>query len=161
MRRAFDRIFAAPLPAEAPPCDDFLSIQAGPDSYALRLTEVAGLYADRTVVPLPATATGFRGIASFRGVVVPVYDLAALLGYPREENPRWLVLVARAPIGLAFNRVDGHLRVPRHLVAAEGGPVRSLHVQGVVHEAGLARPVIDLASVCDEVRKSAKPRIST
>jgi chemotaxis signal transduction protein len=161
MRQAFDRVFAEGLPAAAPLCDDFLSIQAGPDSYALRLTEIAGLYADRIVVPLPAAGAGFRGIASFRGVAVPVYDLAALLGYSREEKPRWLVLVARAPIGLAFNRVDGHLRVPRHLVAAGGGPVRSPHVRGVVHETGLARPVIDLASVCDEVRKSAKPRIST
>ena len=51
---------------------------------------------------------------------MPVYDLAALLGHPVPDRPRWLVLAAGTPpLALAFHDLDGHVRVPTSTIIGE------------------------------------------
>ena len=157
LRRAFDRSFAEPPRGEVVPAEAFLAIRAGGDAWALRLGEIAGLFKDRKVTPLPTAAPGLLGIAGLRGGLFPVYDLATLLGHPRSEPPRWLVLAKGAdPLALAFDVFEGHLRVPRERVTAAGpgGVVR--HAERAVRVGDAARPILDVVSIVREIENRAR-----
>ena len=80
LRQAFDRGFASP-PADASQAfEDVLTIRLGDAPFALRLSEAAGLYADRRIVPFPSPVPEFLGLAGLRGQLVPVYHLGVILG---------------------------------------------------------------------------------
>ncbi|MEV0136524.1 chemotaxis protein CheW [Dactylosporangium sp. NPDC050688] len=124
-------------------------MRVGGHRYALRLTQAAGLFPDRPVTRLPGPLPALRGVASFRGSIVPVYDLGAVFGHPLPATARWLVLAAgEPPVALAFEELDGHLRVPREVIVEEStghGPRGCL--RGIVPLDGGARPIIDVPAV--------------
>ncbi|WP_238013182.1 chemotaxis protein CheW [Dactylosporangium sp. AC04546] len=154
LREAFDRSFAEPPRQEVAGHDDLLAIRAGGQRYALRLSQAAGLFPDRPVTRLPGPLPALLGVAGFRGSIVPVYDLAAVFGGPPPASgpaagARWLVLAAGAPpVALAFEALDGHLRVPRDRVVEEAtghGPRGCL--RGIVPLDDGARPIVDVPAV--------------
>lgn len=154
LRRAFDRSFAEAAGAAAVEVEDLLAIRVGGDPCALRLAEVRGLFADRRVVGLPKARPGLLGLAGLRGSLVPVYDLGALLGYPPAAAPRWLVLAAAAPIGLAFEAFEGHLRLARGALVEGGGEAgRRRHAREVARTPDRPRPIVDVASVIQALRR--------
>ena len=130
----FDRSFAL-AHAALPDYLDVLVIDIASERYALRVSDVAGVFVDRAVTRVPATRAELVGIAGFRGAVVPVFDLAALLGHSAVASPRWLVILAASSIALAFERFGGHLRVPRATV------------RDVVEVDGAVLPLIDIAGI--------------
>jgi purine-binding chemotaxis protein CheW len=154
LRNAFDRSFAEAPRVGAEQSEDFLSIRAGPDAYAVRLAEVSGLFAGRKVTRLPNADAECLGIAGFRGTLVPVFDLRVLLGYPAADVPRWLVVTAAAPAALAFDTFDGHLRLPRAAIAREGGGEGARpHVREALRDGRLVLPVVDATSILNAIRK--------
>jgi chemotaxis signal transduction protein len=159
LRQVFDQAFAAAPAGTSTPTEAFLAIGAGGDNYALRLVEISGLFVDKKVVPLPSESPDLLGIASFRGALVPVYDLAVLLGYAAKPLPRWLVLVApQTPVGLAFDRFDGYLNLPREVNAQQTGAENTRqHLAESMSAAGLLRPVVAVASILESIRKRAQP----
>lgn len=157
LRQVFDRSFAEPHGANAEASADLLAIRANGDPYAFHLAAVTGLFADRTVTPLPGSPAGLLGLAGFRGVLVPVYDLRALLGSPGSGLPRWLVLVAaRAPVALAFDGFDGHLRLPRSALIAV--PTAAGLVRELAHSPDGTRAVLHLPAILDEITTRAAHR---
>jgi chemotaxis signal transduction protein len=146
LRREFDRSFAEPVRRHDEEHVELLEIEAGGRPYALRLAQAAGLHPDRPVTPLPGPLPALLGLAGFAGTVIPVYDLAALLGHPIGERPRWLVLAAGLPsLGLAFHELDGHVRVAAEAIVGEEpgeGPRGCL--RGIARLAGAARPIVDV-----------------
>jgi len=73
LREAFDRRFAEPAGADAGATqDDFLTITIGADPYAMRLSEVAGLYLTPRITPLPGSVPALLGLVGLRGALVPV-----------------------------------------------------------------------------------------
>jgi len=148
LRDEFDRSFAEPALSHDAEHVELLAIGAGGRPYAIRLSQTSGLHPDRPITALPGPLPALLGLAGFAGTAVPVYDLAALLGHPATEHPRWLVLAAGTPpLGLAFHELDGHVRVTAAAIvgeAAAGGPRGSL--RGMVTLPGGARPIIDLPS---------------
>ncbi|WP_432825043.1 chemotaxis protein CheW [Dactylosporangium sp. CA-092794] len=157
LRAEFDRSFADPPRSEVAGYDDLLAIRAGGVRYALRLTQAAGLFPDRPVTRLPGPLPALLGVAGFRGSIVPVYALAAVFGTGgtpavsdrNGDVPRWLVLAAGVPpVALAFEELDGHLRVPRDGLVEEAaghGPHGCL--RGIVPLPGGARPIVDVPAV--------------
>ena len=131
-----------------------LAIRLGNAPHALRLAQVAGLYARRAIAPLPSALPELLGLVNLRAAIVPVYDLAALLGRPAQQTPRWLLLAAGAPVALAFDALDGYRRLaPEALVsrpgeAAERGP----ELARVDEE---LRPMVDLRAVLDAIAARA------
>lgn len=119
LRSHFDAGFAAPPRAAADEHEDVLLIALGPDAYRVRLSDIAGMYLERSITPLPSRAPHLLGVSDFRGELVAVYDLAALLGYPRAERRRYLLRSARGAVGFAFERFLGHARVPKAVAAAQ------------------------------------------
>lgn len=146
LRDDFDRSFEEPARSHDVEHVELLAVRAGGRPYAIRLSQSAGLHPDRPVVPLPGPLPALLGLAGFAGTVVPVYDLAAVLGHPIAERPRWLVLTAGSPaLGLAFHDLDGHLQVPASAIVGESS-LRGC-VRGVVELEDGARPIADLVAV--------------
>jgi purine-binding chemotaxis protein CheW len=155
LREAFDRSFAQ-LPAlEAVRTEDLLAIRVAGNPYALRVTEIAGLFADKVVVPVPSAVPELLGVSGLRGAIVPVYDLAALLGYSVHAATRWLVLArSREPVALAFDTFEAQLALsPQDVVSAAGDRP---HMRGAVRAAGSLRPIAHLPSVLDEIHQRVK-----
>jgi chemotaxis signal transduction protein len=155
LRRAFDRSFAELPHEERVQVEDLLAIRVGGDPFALRLHDVSGLFADKVVTALPSNVSELVGVAGFRGSIIPVYDLRALLGYAVSEPSRWMLVVA-AKVALAFDRFEGHLRVPRESIAVQPPSERARHVTEVVRGGGVARPIVHVPSVLEAIGARAR-----
>ncbi|GAB7051133.1 chemotaxis protein CheW [Catenuloplanes indicus] len=149
LRASFDRSFADPPREQVVQFHDLLAITVAGRRYALRLSQSAGLFPNRRVTPLPGPIGALLGVAGFRGSIVPVYSLAAVLGQPPQPESRWLVLAAGEPaVALAFEALDGHLRIPAGEVIEEQvghGPRGCL--RGIVQRPEGTRPIVDVAAV--------------
>jgi purine-binding chemotaxis protein CheW len=158
LRHAFDRSFAEAPRRDTGSLIDLLAVRVAGDAYALRLAEVAGLFVDRVVTPLPTTVPELVGIAGFRAALVPVYDLRALLGYPGGAPPRWMVsTVGDKAVGLLFDLFEHHLRVSEGAVASDDAHAHR-HVREIVRTTDGVRPVIHLSSVLDAIKARAQSR---
>ena len=158
LRRAFDRSFSEAPATRATELDDLLDIRVGSDPYAIHLDQVTGVFADKPVTPLPGSYPELLGIAGFRGAIVPVYDLRSLLGYSRGGLQRWLILTAgKTRVALAFDLFEGHTRVARTAIAAEGvGATQRQHVREIVRTAEFVRPIVHLPSILEAIRNRAR-----
>ena len=164
LRQAFDHGFAAPVRIDAEDAVDLLALRVRGDGYAVRLGDVSGLLVDRRLVPLPATLPEFLGLTGVKGGVVAVWSLGALLGAGADHDfPRWMILVSGRGRGetlaLAFERFDGHLRVPRAQLSERsptepaqgaGGVTRIRHS---VRASDGPRGVLDMAAIIDDIRR--------
>jgi chemotaxis signal transduction protein len=151
LRAEFDSVFALPPRDAREEWTDMLAVTVHEDAYAMRLSELAGLYVDKPVTPLPAAGTTVRGLVGFRGAVVVVYDLAALLGAPRAASCRWLVAAADNPaVALAFARFDGHVRASADQIAVAEAGSRSPWRE-VLHVDGAVRPIVSLSTVLERI----------
>ena len=153
LRRQFDRAFAEARPPEPPPSEDFLAVRLAGEAYALRLGEIAGLVAGLTISPVPGLGAPLLGLAGIRGTVTPVYDLAAMLGHPPTQRPRWLAVAADARTSFAFGELEGCRRVPASGVVPHqdhAGPRR--HISEFVRTADFACPVVSLTSAVAAVQ---------
>jgi purine-binding chemotaxis protein CheW len=113
LRRAFDSTFAVE-PAAATERTDLVALRAGGRSFAVRVSDFAGVVPFRGVAPVPCDEPALLGLAAVRGAPLPVYDLAALLGDGYAEAPRWMRRSAGANRGaLAFDEIEEYLRVSR------------------------------------------------
>lgn len=144
LRRAFDASFALAPDAAAADHVDLLAIRLGGAPFALALAELASLHADQAITRLPSRAGALLGLTGIRGAIVPVFDLAQLLGAGTSSAPRWLAVAAQGRIGLAFERLDAYLRAPRAAIAAATSDAKTPEV---LDDRGLLRPIVRLASV--------------
>jgi chemotaxis signal transduction protein len=115
MRREFDAEFARSVTPKSSDLVDLLGVRFGGDPFAIRLREVEGVFEVRAITPAPSADPTFVGLVGLRAAVVPVFDLAALHGYPRSARCRWFVVAQQ--LGFGFETFDGHLRVPANAIA--------------------------------------------
>ena len=144
LAREFDGAFAL-AHRELPPEIDLLAITLGDERYGLRTADIAGVFVDRAITRVPSPRRALLGIAGFRGAIVPVFDLAVLLGYPAAAAPRWIAIAAGAPVAFAFERFDGHVRAPQAAIATHDRP--RAHVRDVLADDTRSLPLLDVASV--------------
>ena len=155
LRREFDLTFALPPAQSVAELEDLLAIRVAGDPYAVRLGEISGMMAGRTVVPVPARAPGLLGLAGIRGSVVPVFGLSSILGYTQASGePRWLILCGSDdPVALAFPDFEGFLRLPKS--SLHGDPsLRAArpHVREIASTERGARAVIGVPLVVAALR---------
>jgi chemotaxis signal transduction protein len=149
LRLAFDSSFANPPSVERAATQDLLAIRLGAQKFALRLAEISGLFVDKKITFVPGGSEYLLGIAGFRGVIAPVYDLQRLFGYPGGQAPRWLVIAAAASAGFAFDAFDGQLRISPEAIAPRQRSDKHDLTGGVVHVGDIVRPIIELSRVLD------------
>lgn len=156
LRADFDQAFAKAPREAGPDPTGMLAIRIAGEPYALRLEQVGGLHADRRIMPLPSSVPALRGVAGFRGQIVPVYDLALLLGHARSAAPRWLVLVrCEQALALAFDQFEAHFTAaPDQVMSGAQLPERD-HLCDTVQGSDVLRPVIDLPSLHDTLQRQA------
>jgi chemotaxis signal transduction protein len=160
LRRAFDRSFADAPRSDLASLEEMLEIKVSAASYALRISEVSGLFADRKITPLPTAVPELLGITGFRSSILPVYDLAAMLGYPisTATKPRWLAIAAALPVGLAFETFERHQRINRDAIMPQ---VRSdsqvRHVREVFKSRETVRPIVSVASILEAITSRVRP----
>jgi purine-binding chemotaxis protein CheW len=159
LRDAFDSAFSLAPPTAGDPPEDLLAIRVGQTPYALRLSEITGLYANKPVTRLPGTPPELLGIAGFRGAIVAVYDLRVLLGAEATEPCRWLVLASPdSTVGFAFERFEGHLRVSRDAIATHAGGERTrLEVQETIQLANVVRPIVRVPALLEAINVTKEP----
>jgi chemotaxis signal transduction protein len=156
LRDAFDGSFAEASGGVRPAHVDFLALRIAGDPYAVRLSEIQSLQVSKTLVPAPSQVPALLGLAGFRGVLTPIYDLGQLLGYSGEPSAKWLVVAQSAsPIGFAFGAFDIHLRVTLDRIsAAEDGVTAS--IRGAVLSDTGALPLLHLPSIVEGIAQRIK-----
>jgi chemotaxis signal transduction protein len=160
LRAAFDRSFAAIPRRETAQQRDFLAVTIGGDRYAIALAEVAGLFVDRTITPVPGRIPALLGVAGFRGAIVPVFDLRTLFGYPGTGTHRWLVLAAAMPVAFAFETFEKYFRLGADaVVPRSGGDASRAFIRTTARAHDFAWPIVDLEAVIQTIGgKRAGPR---
>lgn len=156
LRSEFDRGFSLPAQAETARDRHLLAIRIGGRPYVLDPAEIAGLQVDRPVVRVPGPLPEWLGLAGIRGGLVPVYSLAALLGYPLPAaQPRWLALCGSGQLlGLAFDEFERHLNLdPSQIAAVDPANTKSEHVRAVAHADDGSRPVVGIPSIAAEIAR--------
>lgn len=157
LRNAFDRQRAVPFASKADEqVESLLAIRVSRDAYAIRVSEISGLANDRKIVAFPSPIPELLGVAGIRGGLVPVYNLAALLGYTVEaDQARWLLLCGiEEPVGLAVNDFDGYIRVPSAQVYAVGQKEAARAcVSHVIRAADMVRAVISIPLLRDGIQR--------
>ena len=153
MRQEFDHAFALP-PRDAEAARvQLLAIRINEQPFALKLAEIAGLYADKKITHVPGSANAMIGIAGFRGLVAPVYDIAKLMGEQNLQAPRWLVVSAVAPIAFAFSQFEGQLRIsPNEIKPQQSQGKGSAFARALLKTETVLRPIIDLDLVIGAVK---------
>ena len=150
LRRDFDSSFANPPPAGGETGQDLLAIRVGTGKFAIRLSEIAGLYVDKKITPVPGAAAGMLGIAGFRGSILPVYDLQSLLDHSNGPALRWLVVAAAAPVAFSFEAFEEQLRVSPRAIKCERAQAKG-GLKEFVQSDGVLRPIIRLSSVLESL----------
>lgn len=145
LREEFEASFANAPAVKRDERRDLLAIRVGRGAFALHLADVKGLFLDKPITSLPTPISELLGIASFRGGLVAVYDLRALLGFETTGSARGLVLVSHRGklVGLAFDALEGHRRELPEAFA----PAEDRHVREVLKTETDARAIVDVASV--------------
>jgi chemotaxis signal transduction protein len=153
LRRRFDQTFAEPHPPPPAALVDLLAIRLGGRRHVLRQDQVSGLVARRPVIALPSSHPQLLGLAGVRGVLVPVFALAGLMGAEAPgERADWLVLCGHdEPVAFAFQNLDGYVRVPLTAlhVGRDGGPG-----QAIAMVEGEPRVLIDVPELLARARRS-------
>jgi chemotaxis signal transduction protein len=154
LRGAFDQTFAAPAHGRLEHLVSLLTIDVGGQPFALRTLDLSGLVADRRVVPVPSLRAELLGVASLRGTLVPVFDLARWLGLPRHEaGPRWLALAGREnPLALAFDRLEGYVEVAPECLHPDETESRHPYLRHWVATGPVVRALIELPALIQIIR---------
>ncbi|MEI9938665.1 MAG: chemotaxis protein CheW [Pseudomonadota bacterium] len=158
LRQDFDSSFALSAGGALAPQLAFLAIRVAGDPYAIRLSEVQSLHADRKLVAAPSLLPELLGVSGFRSILTPVYDLGQLLGYGTVPTARWLVVAQSIlPIAFAFGDFDSHFRVPAEQVSAPETESRNVAaVGGAVQNAGITLPLLHLPSLVEAIAQRIK-----
>ena len=161
MRSAFDRAFAAPV-SQVERTESVIQLRAGGEPLAVPVSETQGIVRCPPIVPLPSRIPELSGVVAIRGEVVPVFDLAALLGLSSGAiRPSWLILAAcDGLVGLAFEIFEGQ-QSPEWL---SGEPAGTLPVGGpqtgygaraaapLVRSGGLIRQLVNVPALVESIR---------
>jgi chemotaxis signal transduction protein len=155
LRLAFDRGFAEPAGLGRGTREALLAVRVDTQPFAISLSEISGLFADKKVTPVPGSHAALRGIAGFRGAIVPVYDLQILLGHTATSGtatPRWLVVAAAAPVALAFTAFEQQIRAARSafLPQPSGAEARG-YIREFVRTRKFSGPLLHLPSVLEAI----------
>jgi purine-binding chemotaxis protein CheW len=152
LRESFDRSFAEPARLDMTPMEELLAVRIGQDVFAIRLSHVVGLHAGKKMTRVPGADPALLGLAGFRGTMHPVYSLAALLGRLAEGAPRWLVIAAAAPVALAFDGFERHLRVASTTIRPRDASAQDHpYIRDFVPIQQFVRPILHLPSIVDAI----------
>jgi chemotaxis signal transduction protein len=121
-----------------------LQVRVGSEHYALAIEDVLEVDELGEVTPVPGAPRTVLGIRNLRGLVLPVLDLAELLGAPEARPASGLVVTERdrRRVGLGVTELGDVQALPA--VAEES---QSPYLQGITWLDGTLVGVVDLEAV--------------
>ncbi|MDG6997664.1 MAG: chemotaxis protein CheW [Nitrososphaerota archaeon] len=184
IRESFDSVFAQEMRLSRDTTVDLLAIQIGHNHYAIRLSELAGLYVGKPITWLPDSPSELLGVASFGDRIAAIYNLESLIGEPEKSQCRWQVLAACDPsIGFGFEELENYIRadseaiVPRQDASIESNKNAELSTssteENASHRVDFAggyptkealkleerlRPIIEITVLVDSIRAASQAR---
>ena len=153
--RIFDESFVREAVSSYARYERFLLIRAGEEPFAVRTLDIAELLAGRRVIRVPSRMPETLGILAVRGVVIPVFELARLLGRSASgRRQSWVMVINReSPIALAFDKFDGQVEVPQSAVYDDDRPDPQTYVQQIVKIGAAVRAIVDVGSMVRAISK--------
>jgi chemotaxis signal transduction protein len=127
-------------------------VRVAEEHYALPVADVLEVAELGDVTPVPGAGAAVLGVGNLRGQVLPVVDLASLIGLPAGQPARMVIAEhGGRRAGLAVDSVDGVEDLPD---ASE--EIDSRHLAGAALTDGALVGVVDVGSVLDAV-EAARP----
>ncbi len=102
LRARAKRIANAQHQAEESEVLSTLNITIGGEIYALSMDLLDAVYSAPTVVPVPCTPSFIAGISNIRGQIIPVLDLAFLLGVATDNKNQALIVISNREMTVAL-----------------------------------------------------------
>jgi purine-binding chemotaxis protein CheW len=156
MRGLFDESFAVALREQVTAPEPMLAITVEGEPFALRVREIDGLAVSKEkIVPVPSRVPELLGLTGVRGVVVPVFSLARLLGFDSERGQMlWLVFCGErhSPIALAFEGMERQFEVASGEIFARQEAHGSRYVSATVGEGATLRGVISVPALVASIK---------
>jgi chemotaxis signal transduction protein len=161
LRRAFDESFAVASSPTVAQHQNLLAFAVGEQLLAARLTEIVRLEQLRKQVPVPGARPELLGLGATQDRLYPLFSLAVLLGQVGGEEPRWVMLVAgNEPVGLAFSRFDGLVRVPPGSMSRAANPEGARPLTPELCRVGeTVRGLLDVNAVLDQIGRTEGPAL--
>ena len=127
---------------------DHVRVRVGRESYAFPIGSVLEVGAMDTPTPVPGAPRGVLGVWNLRGQVLPVLDLAALLGIEAPEAPSRVVVAeaGRRRAALAVGAITDVGPLP---AATEAAPGEHLSAAALVD--GSLVGLVDVEALLDTV----------
>ena len=122
----------------------------GAESYALPIGNVREIALLGDVAPLPGAPAAVLGVLNLHGRVLPVIELASLLGVPHHDRPLRIVIAEDGGrlAGLAVHSVTDVEVLPE-----TSEEVVSPHLHGAALVDGVLVGAIDVAAVLDTIQQ--------
>jgi chemotaxis signal transduction protein len=154
LRQGFDRGFAAPPATATAATVGLLAIRIAAGSHAIRMGEISEVQPAPRLVTLPGARPEMMGLAGIRGRLVPVYNLAALLGHDEPGTKNWVAVCGMdEPLGIGFDELEGYIQVlPTDLYPAAEVERSRGQVREVLHRDGASRMVVSVSSIVSTLR---------
>jgi chemotaxis signal transduction protein len=155
MRRLFDTSFAAPAQEHVKKIEQMLAITVEGERFAVRVLEISGVAMNKgKIVPVPSSVPEFLGLMGVRGTVVPVFSLAALLGFHSEAGQtRWLVFCGgkQASMALAFDEMEHQFEIPASEIFSREGDRTRRYVDATARDGAGLRGVISIVPLVEHM----------
>ncbi|MFZ4606335.1 MAG: chemotaxis protein CheW [Caulobacter sp.] len=102
------------------PALEVISFQLAGNAYALAIGSIQEIRSWSQTTPVPMSAPHLIGVVNLRGVVTPVVDLAALLGFPPaipgERHALIIAMLGDTTVGLLVEDVSDILAIDQGLL---------------------------------------------
>lgn len=112
---------ASPVAESVDESASALVVHVGSETYAIPIQYLAEILTGIVCTKIPGADVGIFGVAAYRGRVIPVLDLAVLLGTRSEEpvsvRPILVLSARKRTVGLSVDSVGGIVAIQE---AAEG-----------------------------------------
>jgi purine-binding chemotaxis protein CheW len=158
---------SAATAAPAPPADEeetreFLGFTVGSETYAMEIGRVKVIIRPRRVTVVPRAPESVAGVISHRGYIIPVVDLAQLLGLENVpvtgEERVIIVRTEKGACGLHVSSVRRVVHVPLAAIASpqalSGGQKRDF-IEGIAWHRGTMLIILNLHKMIDIGARSA------
>jgi chemotaxis signal transduction protein len=156
LRTAFDRTFQLPYQGKSKDVEPMIAFRIAGTPLAVGVQHITGIMKRTVILPVPSIVPELLGVAAVRGVLVPVFNLAAMLELPPSSEPQWFMQMNReTPVALAFDDLEGRVEVERSHVYADETSSRRKHIHQLAAVGSVVRAVIDASGLMESIRQSA------
>jgi purine-binding chemotaxis protein CheW len=161
LRKAFDESFAIRPGERNQNVEGLLVLRVSGVSYAVKLREIKGLFRKKKISPVPGPVPELLGFAGIKGILVPVYSLAALLGRGQENcDSKWFVLCQSSEaafFALAVEEFEGYVDVAYSNITSDAVPSakpRTFHQVARINDT--SRVIVDIPTVLSLIQARIK-----